>query len=329
MIGRVEKTALMLCVAFVFWGGTHFANAESTSSLKLHEVLTARVGKGTTDIGDQFGGGEKFISSSPFQGFVVTSNDEILISDTVNGRIQRFSQDGKHLGSYSLGITKNKDPFFLPGQICADERQNIYVHEKKLERIVAFSHLGTISGTYSPGHKVFESLYRQVPIISMKCEKDRIILAFGIDRIRGGVQPVYVDQYDLFFKLIGRKIFENEAAYYKAKEEEQPIAGFLTNFEDSNGNKYSYPIEKDSSGKFMPLVKHSREGLLLYRIDARWLSQRTKYKVHDYLDLEGWGAFRGKDLLIVNWYVTLDGTIYGLLANNDYVKVLRIFEDRE
>jgi len=326
MIDGSKKASLVLCVAFILCSVTRFAGAESTPSLKLREVLSARVGKRTTDFGDQFGGGKKFISSTPFEGFAVTAKGEILISDTVNARIQHFSQEGKPLESYILGIRENKDPFFLPGQICADEKQNIYVHEKKLERIVVFSPLGMMSGTYSPGHKAFESLYRQVPIISMKCDRDRIILAFGIDRIRGGVQPVYLDEYDLSFKLIKRMIFETEADYYSVEEEGQPIRGFLTTFEDYKGNRYSFPIGRDSKGKFMPLVKHSREGLLLYKIDAKWLSQGTKYEVHDYLSMDGWGAFRGKDLLIVNWYVTADGSIYALIANNDHVKVLKITE---
>ncbi len=68
----------------------------------------------------------------------------------------------------------------------------------------------------------------------------------------------------------------------------------------------------------------SQAGALLHTLDGQWLSKKTKYKIHNNPEIKGRGRYRGNNLLIANWYVTPEGTIYTLLANNDYVKVLRI-----
>jgi len=300
----------------------------------VHEIISVKTGNRPWDIGNQFGGGRKLGYLRPFEGFVVDSKGNIFIEDPVNERIQRFSNKGKFLNSLTLGWRRKNSPPFLPRYMCLDKEDNVYVHETEMEQIIVFSPEGKIIRRFYPGYDVFESLYRKVPIISLMCKYEKIIIAFGIARLKGKVRPIYVNEYDLNFKLIKEEIIDEEAFVSESmilwpKKDKFLDDGFVNIFEDIRGYRYSYRIEKDWYGKFLPLVKHSSKGDYLYEIDGDFLSKKTGYKVYDYYLIQqrgGWGDLRGKELLIVNWYVTPDGTIYALLANNDYIKVIKITE---
>ena len=296
---------------------------QATNSLLVEEVLSIKTGKGTHLIGKQFGGKQTY--QNPYEGFAVNSQSDILIDDIVNMRIIRFSKTRKIL------TPLKRVSEFWPGKICIDGSDKIYVYEKSMEEVIVFSNDANarISKTFNPGLKYFENIYRSVPILFMKCKKDKIILVYGINRpVRGIIEPVYADQYDLNFNLLERREYENDVVYQRTVEEEQPIKGFIEKFEDNGGKKYCQPIVKNWDGRFLPLLGYSADGRLLYKIDGEWLTKQTRYKVFDYYNLNlpvnYWQLLKGNELLIVNWYVTPDGVIYVLLANNDYVKALKI-----
>jgi len=154
-------------------------------------------------------------------------------------------------------------------------------------------------------------------------------LAYGIDRV-DYISPVHLDKYDLRFNLVDRILFSDDKEYSGAVEKKHLIGDYWEVFRDGVGNRYCYPVIQSDVKlrKFLPLVKLSASGDPAYRLDGKWLSEKLRYKIHNFPDNVGWGKYRGKEFLIVNWYVTPDGTIYALLANNDYVKVLKIVDEK-
>jgi hypothetical protein len=305
----------MILLALFYTG-----QSSASNSVTVREVLSIKTGNGPNNIGNQF----VHIRLEPFNGFAVDSKVNILISDTMNHRIMRFSKEGKLLDRFTVD---NTSPF-LPESLCLIEDDVIYVHDTEKHEIIVFSSSGKVLRSYSPG-SVFENEKKRVPVISLTCSKTTIKVVFGVDKIKR-ISPVYLDEYDQQFKLIDRKLFDDQVDYYNGLEETNKV--FEKHFEDSKGNMYGYPIVKDWYGKFLPLQKYSPTGVLLSTIDGKLLTKNTKYKVYDYYTTTqniDWIDMKGRDCMIVNWYVTPSGIIYALIANTDYVKVLQIEENKK
>jgi hypothetical protein len=316
---------LKLLLAFALATALIMTDSLAVSSLRVEEVLSVKTGKAPREIGNQFGGGVTVYNLDPFDGFSVDSKGNILIEDRENGRIQVYSKKGKFI--HSIGF-QGKTPTFSPRGICLSSRDDIYVHNIAREEILVFSKTSLeVIRLFNPGAGVFSSLYRKVPIISLECHDEDVTVAYGIDRI-DEIKPIYVDQYDLEFRLIKRTIFDEDRDYDKEVEKEHLIKGSWRAFRDVAGNAYCYPVTPTDTKlrKFQPLVKLSASGDIICTLDGEWLSRRTGYVVRTYPSIDGWGKYRGRQFLVINWYVTNDGAIYCLLANNDYVKVLRIVE---
>ena len=311
------KRKLSLCImvlAIFSMSGAIFASTRQN----VREILSIKTGKGLGNIGNQF----FWVNLEPFNGFVIDSKGDIIISDGVNHRIMRFSKEGKLIARLTLG---EKPPFY-PDSLCLDGDENLYVHNLESQEIVAFSPDGKVLSTYSPA-SVLEHKDKRIKIISHKCGKSMIKLTFGFYGPKT-LEPVYVDEYDQHFKLLKREIYNDAASYYESLLESSSKSGFEKHFEDSNGNQYGYEIVYDWYGKFLPLRKYSSSGSPLDTFSGLFLTKLTRYKVYDYYTIRAteidWTELKGNNLLIVNWYVSPNGIIYALLANRDYVKVLRI-----
>jgi hypothetical protein len=301
-----------MIVLVLFYTGLSSAK----DSLKAREVLSIKTGNGADNIGNQF----VWVNLEPFNGFLVDFKGDILISDTMNHRIMRFSKEGRLLDRFTVDNISR----FLPDSICVDKDNVVYAHNLEKQEIIVFSPSGEVLRTYNPA-SAFEYKYKIVPIISLSCERVMIKVVFGVQEPKI-IRPVYQDEYDQNFKLNSRRIFEDQVAYYNAVEETN--RAFERRFEDLQGNIYGYPIVKEWYGKFLPLQKHLPAGILLSKIDGALLSKHTKYKVYDYYTTRNidWTEMKGNDFMIVNWHVTPSGGIYALIANTEYVKVLKIDE---
>lgn len=284
------------------------------------EVLSVRTGSGVDNVGNQFGRG---VIIDPFNGFAVDSKGNIFISDPVNSRILKFSSRGLLLD----WLRFPDRPRFLPNEICINGENLLYVYDTRYHDIVVFSSSGSIANIFSPGTTVGES-NADITVISLNCTRAHgITVTFGIEG-KKGVGTVYRDEYDGKFNVVARQRFESEKAYYVFFAESEQ--GIKRVFRDRQGNTYGHIWVPDWYGKFLPLNKYSSRGDLLGTIDGELLTRQTGYNVYDYHKMTrggGFGGLAGRDLLIVNWYVTGSGDIYTLLANNDYVKVLRIEEE--
>lgn len=309
-ICRIKLYIMIVVVLF------HPCIALANKPISVHEVLSINTGKKPDNIGNQF----MWANLEPFNGFGVDSKGNILISDTKNHRIMRFSKEAKLPDL----LTANDSSLFLPDSLCLTGDDSIYTHNPRKQEIIVFSPSGKTLRSYRPG-SVLENNKKRVPIISLTCGKATIKIAFGIQEPKT-IRPVYEDEYDQQFKLVSRKVYNDQVAYYNALEESSRT--FEKHFEDSKGYMYGYPIVKDWYGKFLPLQKYSSAGVLLITIDGKLLTEYTRYKVFDYYTTRNidWTEMKGSDFMIVNWHVTSDGTIYVLLANRDHVKVLRIEE---
>lgn len=300
----------------------HVEKTLAANPLHVYEVLSHNTGTGASNVVNQFAD----VTLDPYNGFAVDSKGSILISDTLNFRILHFSKDALELQP----ITLNKDALFYPQNICLCDGDMLFVHNTGKQEIVAISSTGEVLSTFSPASVFEANKYKSVPIISLSCGKTMIKVVFGGYEGKGKpISPVYEDEYDQHFKLVNRRKFSDNAAYYKAVREADQVVD--KRFTDAREYTYGYPVVQDWYGKFLPLLKYSREGKLLNTIDGPFLTKHTSYSIYDYYtgrDImeRGWGKLRGREFLIVNWYVTPSGTIYALLANNDSIKVLRIQE---
>lgn len=308
------KQMMFLSIAIAV---TLLIQSVTASAMQITEVLSVRTGKGPDNIGNQF----VEVPLEPFNGFAVDTKENILISDTRNSRVMVFSKDKKKPDLF----TPAKDmSLFIPQSLCLDEEDVVYVHNTGEEEIIVFSPSGNVLRSYRPALD-FEGKHKKVPIIYLTCGGSTVKIVFGIKQPKT-ISPVFQDEYDKNFKRINRKVFDNEVSYYNMLEETNK--SFEKHFEDLYGNIYGYPFVKDWYGKFLPLIKYSPDGTQLGTIDGTLLTKNTQYKVYDYYTGRNidWLKMKGKYFLIVNWYVTPSGTIYVLLANNDYVKVLKINE---
>jgi hypothetical protein len=317
---------LVLIVSFGIWG-----HAEPADSLEVREVLSIKTGNLPGEIGNQlFHGKQVPVDNKIYAGFAVDSKGTMFVSDRIKSRVLRYSRSGKALAPLAAGKANPEAcEFFWPSEICLDGNDRVYVHDLHEERIRTFEAKGEgRMRVYSPNFKAFDNIYRSVPIIGMACGEDSIRVAFGVRKARGKLEPVYEDTYNRQFGLAERKVFEDEGTYRKAKADAEPDPGFVVTFTDSKKNRYAYPLVSDPVADFLPLSKHSPDGTLLWTIDGAYLSRKTQYKVYDYFSLDnvkvGWTVAKGKEMLIVNWYVSGKGVVYVLLANNDYVKVLSL-----
>jgi hypothetical protein len=296
--------------------------ASSSNSLSVREVLSVNTGDESSNIKNQFVGA----TTEPYDGFAVDSKGNILISDTVNHRIMRFSKEAK-LSDLLIGKDRS---LFWPLNLCLTEDDVLYVQslEKKEEVIIVFSPDGKVLKSFKPA-SISEFKNKEHHIMSLTCSKMTVTALIGIgNKIN---DPTYLDEYDQNLNLINRKVFYGyRGGIYE--EIDKSIQRFEKHFEDSHGNKYGYPLERDWYGKFLPLQKYSPEGKLLSTIDGPLLTKHTKYKVYDYytgrnklvLDLQ---YMKKNDYMIATWYVTPSGVIYALIANTEYVKVLKIEEN--
>ncbi|OPY72396.1 MAG: hypothetical protein A4E64_02954 [Syntrophorhabdus sp. PtaU1.Bin058] len=294
--------------------------------LSLYETVSIKTGTGLNDIGNQLGGKKEQPYSDPFKGFAVTSRGEILIQDVVNMRVQRFSRHGTILKPLIM------PDLFWPGEICVSENDEIFVSDDRIERVITFSSDGTVVRTFNPGYRYFKLLYRSVPILSLKCYKNKLTLVYGIDRVLDNkIMPIYEDIYDLNFSLLHRKEYSDDRAYYSSLLDKMP--NMILAFVDNRGYHYYYTISQGHTGREnrlginrdQALLKYSPSGDLVFKIDSEWLSRNMKYHVGAVPGSE-LTELKGNNLSIFNWYVTHNGNLYILLANNDLVKVFRIIE---
>ncbi len=314
MINGNQRLLLIAAIVVVLF------QSAIASAMLINEVLSIETGKRSNNIGNQF----MALALEPYNGFAVDSKGNILISDTVKSRIMRFTDKAKLFDTFTLESTHP----FSPGSICLDENDIIYAHNTSNHEIIGFSKKGTILKTFYPADIVFELKHKNVPIMVLSCSRRIIEIVYGVKESKM-IRPVYQDEYDQDFKLKNRRIFDDEVAYYS--ELRGMGKKFEKHFEDEYGNIYGYPIVKNWYGKFLPLQKYSASGVLLSTLDSTLLTKHMGYKIYDYYtgrDKLGLGLSGniGKDFMIVNWYVTPSGVIYVLLANNDYIKVLRIAE---
>lgn len=314
MININKKTVLISAIIIVLF------QSAMASAMLINEVVSIEIGKRFNNIGNQF----VAFALEPYNGFAVDSKGNILISDSVKSRILRFIDKTKLFDTFTPEHTHP----FSPGRICLDENDIIYAHNTSNHEILVFSQKGAILRSFNPANSVFEHKHKNVPIMTISCSKRTIEIVYGVNESKM-IHPVYQDEYDQDFKLKNRRIFDDEVAYYS--ELRGIEKKFEKHFEDAKGNSYGYPIVNNWYGKFLPLQKYSAGGSLLSTLDSVLLKKHTKYKIYDYytgrnkLGL-GLSDNIGKDFMIVNWYVTPSGVVYVLLANNDYVKVLRIEE---
>ena len=84
-------------------------------------------------------------------GIAFNSNNELLVSDHLNGRIQKFTTEGKHLATF--GEQGSGDgQLNLPWGVCVDNADNVYAADWGNDRIVKFDAHGTFLANYgSPG----------------------------------------------------------------------------------------------------------------------------------------------------------------------------------
>jgi hypothetical protein len=297
----------------------HVRTASAINSESAHEILSVKIGEGTDNIRNQFVGAEPFT----FDGFIVDIKGNIYISDTLNHRVMRFRKE-RGLPTF---FTVNDTSSFYPESLCLTEDGVVYVHNSGKQEMIAFSPDGKVLKFYNPA-SVSEYKDKKHYILSLTCNTMTVRVLFFINDPKIN-SPTYQDEYDHNFKLISRKVFYGDrSSYYEAIE--KSIHGFEKHFEDSRGNKYGYPLEKNWDGKFLPLQKYSDKGTLLKTIDGALLTRHTKYNVYDYYTMKiGLPDMKGKDFIIANWHVTPSGGIYALIANTEYVKVLKIEETPE
>ena len=80
-------------------------------------------------------------------GIAIDKNDEILVTDANNGRVQRFNTDGKYLGGFDLPRDNPKNPkrrTGMAGGILVDGDGLIYVSFMSQHRIVVFTSDGKL-----------------------------------------------------------------------------------------------------------------------------------------------------------------------------------------
>ncbi len=285
-----------------------------------HEILTIKTGNGPDNIGNQFAGAP----TEPYNGFGVDSQGNIFISDIVHSSILKFSSKGKSAKIFYW----NRRSSFLPGLLCIDNNNILYVHNEKEQEIVAISPNGNVIKRFNP-QSAFEYKSKEVPILSLACRGSNISISFGIQE-QNTIKPVYQDSYNNNFDLISRQTYESQEAYFESiRRAGRPIE---TIFEDARGYKYGYPVVKDWYGKYLPLIVYSNDGKLLITLDGSSLTKITRYDILDYFSgREKIGLnlkyIKGNSFMIVNGHVTRSGAIYVLVANNDRLKVFRVDDD--
>jgi hypothetical protein len=315
MMKIIRNILFITTIITLFYSGYLLANAK----IIVCEVLSIKTGENINYIGNQFA--NDYIR--PFNGFAVDSKGNILISDIMNARIMRFTKGGKPLEVISV---QNNNEDFWPESICVDKDDNLYVHNSLKNEIVMFQTNGKVLFPFNTSSVFNHTKYNYVPIISLSSNEDHIVVAYG-PQPHKVIQPVYVDEYNKEFNLISRKVYDDELIYSDSKKDTSKK--FEKHFEDSKGNVYGYPVVEHWYGKFLPLQKYSSTGVLLNTIDGKILTEKTKIKIFDYFTRpkdHSWIDVEGQEFMIVNWYVYSNGDINALLANKDYVKVLRIEE---
>ena len=85
------------------------------------------------------------VSSTARAGWLFDSNNELLVVDSRNSRVQRFTVDGEFLHAFG---TAGSDPgqFNLPWGVGVDRGDNIYVADWGNDRIQKFTAEGEFVG---------------------------------------------------------------------------------------------------------------------------------------------------------------------------------------
>lgn len=300
---------ILICI--VFFALFFNTNMAISTTISIKEVLTIKTGNKNDAIANQF----IETTLEPYNGFAIDSTKNIFISDTLKNRVLRFSKEG------FFELT-NQGSSFFPESLCLIDN-SIYVHNLEKQEVVIFSENGKVLKSYNPS-AALENAFKKIQILSLTCNKTTFKVAFElINKTKHRTRLVYQDTYDQNLNIIERKIFQNQAAYYSSLEKDN---AFVPYFEDLHGNLYGYPIIREWYGKFLPLQKYSPKGDLLFTIDGKLLTNYLEYNVYDYYTARNinWLVLKGKDFLIVNWYVDTFGVVYALLANQDYLKVIQI-----
>ncbi len=245
--------------------------AEPIDAYNVAEIVTIKTGKESTAMGNQFFYGKHAPYDKTYAGFAVDSTGIILISDLLKTRIYRVSEKGTVLPPLKNSKLDTNIPCsFWPEKVCLLDKDKIVVHDTCQEKVRIFSAREGEINDYSPGIRVFENLYRSVPIIDITCENDTISVSFGIRRPQSQLQPVYTDTYNARFVLLNRKTFEEERAYYKWRHDTQPNPSYIVKFTDSEKNYYGYPAVDDPAANFLPLSKYSPDGVLLWTMNGAY-----------------------------------------------------------
>jgi DNA-binding beta-propeller fold protein YncE len=80
-------------------------------------------------------------------GLVVDSHDTVLVSDTLNNRIVRFSTEGEVLGTFG-SAGSGPGEFNMPWGIGVDREDNVYVADWRNDRVQKFSPSGEYLATF-------------------------------------------------------------------------------------------------------------------------------------------------------------------------------------
>lgn len=108
-----------------------------------------RLGTGPGEFGSGVLGGGAMRQWDTPGGIVVARDGTVLVVDTSNNRVQRFTKDGRYLGSFGRrGHDKGSvrvvltDRFFQPEGIAVDRAGNIYVADSGSDRVMKYSPRG-------------------------------------------------------------------------------------------------------------------------------------------------------------------------------------------
>jgi sugar lactone lactonase YvrE len=121
----------MLAVLLLLGGGVTFA--QEGKEVKEAKFLLAWGQKGDKP-------GEFY---SPI-GIAINARDEVYVTDLNNGRLQKFSAGGKHLGGFDLPVDSSKKKSSLVGGIALDDRGLIYLSFMIQHRVGVFTEEGKL-----------------------------------------------------------------------------------------------------------------------------------------------------------------------------------------
>jgi hypothetical protein len=239
--------------------------------------------------------------------FDVSINKEgkIYIMDILNGRIQEFDSNGKHINNIPVGKAlkmkwdKKKDHFILinfKNEIATDEKGELFIRDKAENKIEQIKETGEVKTITDLPEKFGGENMREK---RMTADKGGVVV---------GGKRIYSDEGDEF---IANKINERKIEFKKGKSrllicQNSPTASSMKElYRDYNNNIYLYMFS--SKGKESGIIKISETGELLSVI------KEGKYLFgHEWMDSCG----NKPSPLLLNWERSmkfdLNGNLYFL-----------------